>query len=920
MVSPNSTLPGDEKDQDSAYNPGEQAYREGMGAGFKAADSDKTSSAEQDAEKVAKLENEGDSDGGDWKSSVTKKTPSKPKFTFTKKKGVIGLITAVVFGGGFAGITLLTPASLFIQLGNVFTNAFDDSAPALSIRTNRLLSMKANGLQNAFEQSDEGKCNIKCRMGTIDAPMKRNLESPSNGFKATFSEKKFGGRYSITSITFPDGTVTKTGAEFKEAMKDPGRARDFKKVFNSRIKFFLNGSKFAQILKTKTGLDRLAKATGDTKSKINASIRKAVGLSGTSAAADNGAGVKAKAATIEAKISVKGGKGVADIVGLACSAYDIAKVSVASTKVAKIAAYGAFALTFLAVKDEIMRGDADGDVVSTLGTQLTDSGSATDSQIYKQAANGDNNVSDSKFSLLPSAALVQSLSFATSLVSGNSAARIAFRSTCTVGGPAAVAAVCLPSFLAGLPAAGVGAVATGGACVIGQAAIGLVGGALLGFLVPGLVQGIIDSDLTIPDETTRGKEAGQVIGLGVQTILNGKSQGYGLSAATSAKEISDYNTETYEYNEQEKAIAKLDAADAPLDATNQYTFVGSLTTKLNLLSLQGSSITNIAKQTLAVVPNSIKSIGTVTSAASTYPLGYDKSTLYASGNNTSLDSIGVVADKNGSETYTMSGEELNSDTYTVIDELIASGDIDEDGNAIAGSDYEKYQTYCGLKRVDPMGETSMSINDNDYEWGIGQECIGSSKHMKNIRVFTMDMAINDTFDEKQEVAETEETASSDTAVLPVPEGYGISSGFGPRAGGTHPAIDFSNYAGGSLGKPVYAIMDGEVIDANKDGGNNPVSIKHANGTVSQYLHMFAKDITAKTGDKVKAGDQIGKIGESGQATGAHLDLRIYIDGVDLDKYPDIKKITETSSNVIVYGGPTYINPIPYMKLFGVDIK
>jgi len=855
-----------------------------------------------------------------YKTKVGRKLTKSNFFKITKKRGIIGAITTVVLGGGIAGITLLSPAGVFMQLGNVFTNAFDDSAPALSIRANRALRMKVDGLKNAFEQSDEGKCNIKCKMGTIDAPMKRNLESPSNGFEATFSEKKFGGRYAITSITFPDGTITRTGAEFDRAMQDPGRARDFKKVFNSRIKFFLNGSKFAQMLRTKTGLDRLTKASGDTKKKVVASMRKGLGLSGASATADNGASIKTKTAAIQSKISVKAGKSVSDIAALVCSAYDIAKVSVAATKTAKIAAFGAFALTFLAVKDEIMRGDADPNTVSVLGAQITEGSSLSESQIYNQAANGDVNKSDSEFSLSPSGDLVSSLAFATSLVGVNAGTRIAARTVCNLGSAASIAAVCGPAFVAGLPAAGVGAIATAASCVAVNASAGAIFSGIATIFVPMLIDTIIKSDLKIPDETTVGKDAVQVIGLGANTILNGKSQAYGMTAATKPEDISSYNAATYEYNEQEKAIAKLDAADNPLDGNNQYTFVGSLTRKLNLLSFQGSSFANIAKQTLAVVPNSLKSLTPVTSAASTYPLGYDKSKIYKSGNNSSLDTLGIISDSNGTETYVMSSEELNADIYTTIDKLIASGDIDEDGNAIAGSDYEKYQKYCGMGRVDPLGESSGSIYDNDYEWSIGQECVSDSEHMKNIRVFTMDMAINDTFDEKPEEAVSDDTTVSDQAVLPVPEGYGISSGFGPRGTGTHPAIDFSNYAGGSLGKPVYAIMDGEVIDANKDGGNNPVSIKHANGTVSQYLHMFAKDITAKTGDKVKAGDQIGKIGESGEATGAHLDLRIYIDGVDLDKYPDIKKITETSTNVIVYGGPTYINPIPYMKLYGVDIK
>lgn len=55
---------------------------------------------------------------------------------------------------------------------------------------------------------------------------------------------------------------------------------------------------------------------------------------------------------------------------------------------------------------------------------------------------------------------------------------------------------------------------------------------------------------------------------------------------------------------------------------------------------------------------------------------------------------------------------------------------------------------------------------------------------------------------------------------------------------------------------------------------NYVILDHGNGELSVFGHMKAGSVTAKVGDKVKAGQQIGAIGMSGDADGPHLHYQL----------------------------------------------
>ena len=94
----------------------------------------------------------------------------------------------------------------------------------------------------------------------------------------------------------------------------------------------------------------------------------------------------------------------------------------------------------------------------------------------------------------------------------------------------------------------------------------------------------------------------------------------------------------------------------------------------------------------------------------------------------------------------------------------------------------------------------------------------------------------------------------------------------------HYGIDFH----APEGTPVKSMMDGIVTLVQNDmyftGGT--IIFDHGHGISTLYMHM--KDINVKVGQKVTRGEIVGTLGQSGRATGPHLDIRLNWFEVKLD--------------------------------------
>lgn len=74
------------------------------------------------------------------------------------------------------------------------------------------------------------------------------------------------------------------------------------------------------------------------------------------------------------------------------------------------------------------------------------------------------------------------------------------------------------------------------------------------------------------------------------------------------------------------------------------------------------------------------------------------------------------------------------------------------------------------------------------------------------------------------------------------------------------------------------------VEEGKECGNGILVDLPQKGWKIAYCHMKESSITVKPGDKIKAGDKIGLIGQSGNADFPHLHISIYHDNITIDPF------------------------------------
>lgn len=146
-----------------------------------------------------------------------------------------------------------------------------------------------------------------------------------------------------------------------------------------------------------------------------------------------------------------------------------------------------------------------------------------------------------------------------------------------------------------------------------------------------------------------------------------------------------------------------------------------------------------------------------------------------------------------------------------------------------------------------------------------------------------------------------ETTESGESLMAIgdPAKTSISSKYGYR---THPVTGKPNSKHNGIDIPgeqgvtnVIASKDGVVYKSSKsdgiiceDGGDkscgggfgNYVIIQHVDNNFTVYAHLAKDSITVEMGDSVTRGEVIGKVGNSGSSTGAHLHFEVRVGGSD----------------------------------------
>jgi hypothetical protein len=423
MASPQSTLPNDEKEaQDSAHNPGERAYHEGMGssgvgAGLDQLEAYANDPANHDGDSVR----DGEESGG-WKSnyagnrSKSGKGISKENFkAVLKKRGPLTAILTLVFGGGIGASMFFGPSLLLIHLQEQFVSKFNTQDTSMTIRASKVLNSKILG------DTTSGNCTyvkIACRFSKPSNKLLANLEkSGITALDKKGAPIKKTGPFQNTrpaSYSFEGGKPVSSTEFAKQLDTNPKLRAAFHRAYNPRFVAF-SDSVFNSISK-RFDFDKKSRFTAEDnnkaiKDKLNDSTKgvdkgaRAAVSEGTEEATESILSklIKERGAKI-LKTLAKSGKGGATTLtaGVACAATNIPGAVIAVSRAYQMRQVIAYGMAFLTTASAMKASapDLTPEAVSVMGSALTetvDGKSAMDSFGVKNALYSDTSSGNDDF-------------------------------------------------------------------------------------------------------------------------------------------------------------------------------------------------------------------------------------------------------------------------------------------------------------------------------------------------------------------------------------------------------------------------------------------------------------------------------------------------------------------------------------------
>jgi len=966
-----------QQDYDRRFNDIAKAEQEGSFNDI-ANNYNQTADGSQENDNINKLkerESEGDNTAsGGWKNTTgttdknAKPPLSKRLVSFGKKRGgIIGLIVALGLGGGLLG-SGFGGVSMLINLTENATLKNDSSTSALQHRFMKVFGFNIIETDPVCANSTKS---IKCKMGRISNKALTQLEkkgitpvfdneTDTNNRKKTGYPTKNPTSYTIdlkdgsTPVTVTARDLPKTLAQNpKMAAKVLGRAG----AFNVRINAW-SGKHITEKLYEKFGLNRnggladgsskrltpvekLAEATKKLQEKIPKSDK-------ISSVAD---GVEKKVRGHLGKAGKAGAVYTGAVAGcIAVKAPGYIAAGVAAVQLAQVMPVGMDLVLSPGAKAKASGVDTansitaeDTDAIGTLLTNKTaresdgKMTSALDSPILLAAMG----VNKSKPAVSKNYTPGYSMLTNPLVIEANKADKALEPGCNVIMSPAAMytAMTISAGVTVALSATVVGGVIKVVADFIASAAVTEIAVNVAGDAARTAIVDLAKND-AIPKAS--GEALGDVTGISMMSMFSAAGMARNLPVLKTSQ-VPAFQTASLENEafQRDMDIATL----SPFDTSSKYTFLGSIVNNAQLAVIQSGSYNGSILSSLPGLLNfSRESLSTNTHAEEfdTNYCGYAGEFGLVTPNPEDTPAINAA----GLPCTGLTTAQIDMSTSEAIDLMVQEGWLDETKNIKDTDSIQDLVTNQVIKADTPLFDYIDSCSNaetGDYIFSSAGCTVASTNgaavadsdlpNLKNPRsleamaVFLLDYQQTQMINGNDEVgAKSAAPAASTAFVLPTDVGYKVSYGWGPRscAGCStyHKGVDITNFPGGSLNKPVYAVADGEVVSAAKlngvngnctgggRGANNIVKIKHANGIISSYWHMSADKITVNAGDKVTAGQQIGQIGNCGQSFGAHLHFETEIgDATD----PALLGVTGADASGINR------NPAKIMSLLGVDI-
>jgi hypothetical protein len=229
--------------------------------------------------------------------------------------------------------------------------------------------------------------------------------------------------------------------------------------------------------------------------------------------------------------------------------------------------------------------------------------------------------------------------------------------------------------------------------------------------------------------------------------------------------------------------------------------------------------------------------------------------------------------------------ELNQmkDNYSLL-----SQDVERLNEVLNSLHYRDGNIYRVLFESEPI---------NDEVWQAGSGGVNKYRYLdkydngdiiKNVKVkldkLKKQMVIQSkSYDEIAEMIKNQQTMlASIPSIQPVANKKleRMASGFGMR---TDPVYKIPKFHAGmdftaSTGTDIYATGDGvvETVNFSYGGYGNEIVINHGYGYKTRYAHL--SKFKVRNGQKVKRGDVIGNVGNTGKSTGPHLHYEVLKNG------------------------------------------
>ena len=197
-------------------------------------------------------------------------------------------------------------------------------------------------------------------------------------------------------------------------------------------------------------------------------------------------------------------------------------------------------------------------------------------------------------------------------------------------------------------------------------------------------------------------------------------------------------------------------------------------------------------------------------------------------------------------------------------------------------DDDIYRSIFGMNEI-PSAVRAAGIGGVDrYSFLDGLESDNALKNtaLRIDRLTRMAYVQSKSFDEVASISKTAgDMASCIPAIPPIipdPAIYNLSSPFGYRTdpftgeSKMHTGVDLAMKVGNS----VYATGDAvvETVEFDFFGYGNSVTLNHGFGYKTKYAHL--NSVSVIEGMKVRRGDRIGEVGQSGRASGPHLHYEV----------------------------------------------